>query len=273
MFEKEPKPFVKWAGGKRQLLDILLKNIPESFSNYHEPFVGGGALYFRLWSEGLIKKAHLNDYNPELMEAYRVIKSRPSELIEELKSTKYRNESETYYGIRAETPRDSIEKVARFLYLNKTAFNGLYRVNSKGGFNVPFGKYKNPKICNEENIMLVSEALKKATLFNDDFSIVLKYAKPKDFAYFDPPYYPISKTSSFTNYTKLDFTEEDQRRLQSVYSQLDKKDIHVMLSNSAAPFITELYSNYNTVGVMARRAINCKADKRGPVPEIVALNY
>ncbi len=268
----EPKPFVKWAGGKRQLLSVLLENIPESFSNYHEPFVGGGALYFKLWSEGLIKKAHLNDYNEELIGTYSVIKKRPGELIEELKSGKYGNESEIFYEIRKEKPQDKVEEVARFIYLNKTAFNGLYRVNMKGEFNVPFGRYKNPKICDEENIQLASEALKKAVLTSGDFSVVLKDAKKEDFVYFDPPYHPINK-NSFTNYTKLSFNEEDQKRLSDTYSKLDGQGVYVMLSNSSAPFIAELYSNYNTLEVMAKRAINCKAQGRGPVSEIVALNY
>ncbi len=269
----KPKPFVKWAGGKRQLIDTLFSNIPDSFNEYHEPFIGGGALYFKLWSEGRIKRAFLNDFNQDLIDAYRIIQSRPTELINELKSEKYKNEKEVYYEIRKSEPRDQIEKAARFIYLNKTAFNGLYRVNSKGGFNVPFGKYTNPKICDEENIMLVSESLKKATLSNGDFSAVLKNAQKEDFVYFDPPYHPISKTSNFTSYTKLDFGEKDQLRLRDVYSKLNENGVYVMLSNSTAPLIVELYSNYKTIRVDARRAINCKADGRGLVSELVALNY
>jgi len=270
--EKKPKPFVKWAGGKRQLIHTLFENVPERFNNYHEPFVGGGALYFKLWSEGVIKKAYLNDFNEDLISTYKMVKEKPSELIEELKSSEYKNEQSTYYKIRAEIPEDKIKKAARFIYLNKTAFNGLYRVNSKGGFNVPFGRYKNPKICDEENITLVSEALKPVTLLNEDFSVVTKHAKPNDFVYFDPPYHPISKTS-FTNYTKLDFVEKDQIRLNDVYSKLDKNGTYVMMSNSTALLITQLYSNYKVMNVLAKRAINCKADQRGEVPEIVALNY
>lgn len=270
--DSEPKPFVKWAGGKRQLIGTLFENIPESFSNYHEPFVGGGALYFKLWSEDLIKKAYLNDYNPDLIIAYKTIKERPSELIEELKSGKYRNEKDTFYAIRTSKPVDSTERAARFIYLNKTAFNGLYRVNSKGAFNVPFGKYRNPKICDEENIMLASEALRRATLSTGDFSRVLVNAKPKDFVYFDPPYHPVSKTS-FTSYTKFDFDADDQVRLNEIYIKLDEKNAYVMLSNSTAPLVMDLYSNYRSITVMANRAINCKADRRGPVAELVALNY
>lgn len=268
-----PKPFVKWAGGKRQLIDILFSNIPDSFNDYHEPFVGGGALYFKLWSEGRIKKAFLNDFNQDLIDTYRVIQTRPKELIEELQSGKYKNEEEVYYNIRKIKPQDLVEKAAIFTYLNKTAFNGLYRVNSKGGFNVPFGKYTNPRICNEENIMLVSESLQKVTLLDGDFSSVLNHAKKGDFVYFDPPYHPVSKTSNFTSYTKLDFGEKDQIRLNEVYTKLNEKETHVMLSNSTAPLIVDLYSNYKTITVNARRAINCKAERRGPVHELVALNY
>lgn len=271
--EPAPKPFVKWAGGKRQLLKTLYDSLPESFSDYHEPFVGGGALYFRLWSEGRTKKAHLNDYNPELINAYRVIKRVPEELISELKRKKYANNSETFYKIRSEEPQDTTERAARFIYLNRTAFNGLYRVNSRGKFNVPFGKYSNPRICDEENILLVSEALKRATITHGDFSGVKSKAKRGDFVYFDPPYHPVSKTSHFTSYTTASFTEEDQIRLKELFSILDERGVQVMLSNSCAPKIMELYSNYAPERVMARRNINCKAEKRGAVAEILALNY
>lgn len=268
----EPRPFVKWAGGKRQLINTLFESAPSSFANYHEPFVGGGALYFKLWSEGMVKKAYLNDYNPDLVGAYKVIKKNPLDLIEELKSGKYTNQPEVYYQIRESEPEEEIEKAARFIYMNKTAFNGLYRVNSKGKFNVPFGKYSNPKICDEENILLVSEALRRATITLGDFSVVARKARKGDFVYFDPPYHPLSNTS-FTSYTDADFSEEDQRRLSEVFSTLDNNGVNVMLSNSYSPLIMDLYSNYEPRKVMARRSINCKADKRGPVAEIIALNY
>lgn len=266
------KPLVKWAGGKRQLVEVLFGSAPSSFNEYHEPFVGGGALFFKLWSEDLITKAYLNDYNPDLMNLYNVVKTRPGELIEELNSGVYLNEKKVFYQIREKVPIDDVKQAARFVYLNRTGFNGLYRVNSKGEFNVPYGRYTKPKICDEENIFLVSEALKKAVLLNKDFEIACKHAKKRDFVYFDPPYHPISKTS-FTSYTRLDFSENEQVRLRDVYSSLDKQGVFVMLSNSSAPVITELYSNYQTQNVLARRAINCKADKRGPVNEIIALNY
>ncbi len=277
MKKEEPKPFIKWVGGKRQLIDTLFKNIPTSFSNYHEPFIGGGALYFKLWNEGLIKKAYLNDFNTHLYNAYVTVKKRPNELIEELKSPKYKNEKSIYYKLREKYNKkgyiDNTERAALFIYFNKTGFNGLWRVNSKDGYNVPIGRYKNPKICDEENIILVSEALKKAELSNKDFSSVINNAKPKDFVYFDPPYHPLSGSSNFTTYTKLDFTEKDQIRLKEVYAGLDLKKVNVMLSNSPAPVIMQLYSNYNPISVEAKRMINCKGNKRGNVFEIVAMNY
>lgn len=273
MMGTEAKPFVKWAGGKRQLINSLFDNIPTSFSNYYEPFVGGGALFFKLWSEGLVDRAYLNDSNPDLIGAYNVIKQNPLELINELKSRKYVNDSRIYYQIREFKPENEIEKAARFLYLNRTAFNGLYRVNSQGKFNVPFGKYIHPKICDEENILLVSEALQKATITLGDFSVAAKKARKGDFAYFDPPYHPLSKTSSFTSYTDNNFTEKDQRRLSALFSKLDDRGVYVMLSNSYSPLIIDLYSNYSPTKVMARRNINCKADKRGAVAEIIAFNY
>ena len=270
---KCPRPFVKWAGGKRQIIDVLYAHVPDEFSEYYEPFVGGGALFFKLWNEGRIKYAHLNDLNSDLINTYRIIRDRPSELIDELKCGKYRNVKDVYYKIRADEPQDPVLRAARFIYLNKTAFNGLYRVNSSGKFNVPFGRYKNPKICDEENILKVSESLKHVKLTTEDFSFVTKYAKKNDFIYFDPPYHPISETSQFTSYTKLSFTKEDQIRLSNVYHELSDRGTFVMLSNSTAPLVMDLYSNYNTIKVNARRAINCRPDKRGQISEIVALNY
>ncbi|MEM3369604.1 MAG: DNA adenine methylase [Candidatus Micrarchaeia archaeon] len=271
--ENEPKPFVKWAGGKRQLLDHLVANLPDKFNNYHEFFLGGGALYFKLWSMDLIKKAYLNDYNKELINTYKVIQKRVDELIEELKNSKYRNEASAFYKIRASEPIDEVESAARFIYLNKTAFNGLYRVNKAGKFNVPFGRYKNPKILDEENLCLVSEALKPAILLSLDFSEVTNYAKSEDFAYFDPPYYPLSPTSNFTSYTANDFSPNDQERLKETVDKLTEMKVKVMVSNSYTDFITELYKNYKQIQVSAKRVISCKAETRGNVSEIVLMNW
>lgn len=263
-----PKPFVKWAGGKRQLLDILVKESPDKFNNYYEPFLGGGALYFKLWSNDKIKKAFLNDSNAELVNTYKVIQKRVGELVEELKTSKYKNNSTNYYEIRSKKLEDNIERAARFIYLNKTAYNGLYRVNSNGGFNVPYGKYSNPKILDEDNLQLVNESLKNAKITCGDFKDIFSKTKKKDYAYFDPPYHPLTN-GSFTKYTKNDFTSKDQERLQKCFTSLTKKKVYTMLSNSDTNYIQELYKNHIISKVYATRQINCKADKRGKITELL----
>ena len=270
-----PRPFVKWAGGKRQLVQELLKYSPKEFNNYFEPFFGGGALFFELSSKGLIKHAFLNDFNEELITAYKVIKEKPVELIKELSKSKYKCDEKTFYSIRAENPIDSVKSTARFIYLNRTAFNGLYRVNSKGGFNVPFGKYKNPKILDKENLLAVSEALQKDELTSMDFEKAVAKAKKGDFVYFDPPYAPLNK-SSFTTYTKNNFTDEDQKRLRDRAIELHKKGCFVMISNSYVKSILDLYKDksvFTINTVHATRMINCKAQGRGKIKEVVIVNY
>ncbi len=256
----KPKPFVKWAGGKRQLIDILINEIPEEFNTYIEPFVGGGALFFEIQP----KKAIISDINKELINAYLVIKDHVYELIDSLR--KHKNEKDYFYKIRALNPEEltSVERASRFIYLNKTCFNGLYRENSKGQFNVPFGKYKKPKILDEENLISVSEFLNniEIQIFNKDYREVCQLAQKGDFIYLDPPYYPISKTASFTKYNKYDFTEEDQIKLSEVFKKLDKKGCYVMLSNSNTQFIKNLYKGYNIQELEANRAINCKGNRR-----------
>jgi DNA adenine methylase len=271
----EPKPFIKWAGGKRQLISQLLKYSPIKFSDYYEAFLGGGALFFKLSCLGKISHAHLNDSNKILIDTYKTVKEKPKDLIAELKSVKYKNDKETFYEIRKEQPTDLIEATARFIYLNKTAFNGLYRVNSKDEFNVPFGKYKNPKILDEENILAVSEALQKDTLTNVDFKEAVKSAKAGDFVYLDPPYNPLSKTSSFTSYTKENFGLEDQKRLAKTFKELHDKGCSVMLSNSHSHLILDLYKEFsmNIIPVLATRMINCKAEGRGKIKEVIITNY
>lgn len=254
------KPFVKWAGGKRQIVNILLSNVPKSFNRYFEPFVGGGALLFELKP----KKAVISDINEELINAYRVIKGNVDELIESLK--KHKNSADYYYSIRAINPKtlNPVERASRFIYLNKTCFNGLYRENSKGEFNVPFGKYKNPKICDEENLRAVSQFLNSIDIeiFNSDYKETCELTQPGDFIYFDPPYYPVSKTSSFTKYNSKDFSEEDQIELSQIFKELDKKGCYVMLSNSDTEFIRKLYEGYRIQVINTNRFINCKANKR-----------
>ena len=270
---QEARPFVKWAGGKTQLLNNLTELAPSEFNNYYEPFLGGGAFFFKLHSLGKIKKSFLNDINQELVNAYKTIKEKPQELINELSSGKYANEEKTFYKIREENPKSNIERAARFIYLNKTAFNGLYRVNAQGKFNVPFGKYSNPKIPDAENILASSTALQTDEITCLDFEDAVEKAGKNDFVYFDPPYQPISKTSKFTNYTAKGFGEGDQARLFRIFKRLAKKGCFVMLSNSYSEIIKELYGEFNATIVLASRAINCKAEGRGKIKELLITNY
>jgi DNA adenine methylase len=268
----KPYPFVKWAGGKSQLLRILKLFVPENYDTYIEPFLGGGALFFSLMPQ----KAIVNDINQELINAYLVIRDKVSDLIESLK--KHKNDMEYFYKIRRLDPKtlSDIERASRFIYLNKTCYNGLYRENSKGEFNVPFGKYKNPKILDEENLIAISEYLNSAdiTILNKDYKEVCSMAKKGDFVYLDPPYYPVSKTSSFTKYSKYDFTEKDQIELSHVFKELDRKGCYVMLSNSNTDFIKNLYKDFEIIELHANRFINCKPDRRVKSNvEVLIKNY
>lgn len=270
---ENPHPFLKWAGGKRQLLSQIDLYIPKSFNKYIEPFVGGGALFFYL----LPKNAILNDINQDLINTYRVIKENVSELITSLK--KHKNEEEYFYKIRSVDRNldefktwSDVEKASRIIYLNRCCYNGLYRVNSKGYFNAPFGKYKNPKICNEENLKLVHKVLKDVKLMNISFELCLNYAKKDDFIYFDPPYVPISESANFTSYTKSSFKKEDQIKLFNVFKELDQKGCKLLLSNSYNEFILKLYKNYQINIVYAKRAINSNPDKRGEIKELLIIN-
>ncbi|MDQ7056634.1 MAG: DNA adenine methylase [Persephonella sp.] len=268
----KPKPFVKWAGGKRQVIDILINEIPKEFDTYIEPFVGGGALFFEI----LPKKAIINDINKELINTYLVIKNNVNDLIKSLKN--HKNDENYFYKIRALDPEKLtlVKRASRFIYLNKTCFNGLYRENSEGKFNVPFGKYKNPKILDEENLRAVSEYLNSIDIeiYNKDYKDVCDLAKKGDFIYLDPPYYPINKTSSFTKYNKYDFTEKDQIELSQIFRELDKKGCYVMLSNSNTDFIKKLYKGFNIKEIEANRAINCKGDRRKKAKlEVLIKNY
>lgn len=266
---KKPRPPVKWVGGKRQLLEQLGPLFPSRFNVYHEPFVGGGAVFFHL----LPPEAVLIDNNPELINFYLVLQNKLDELLYDAR--KHRNEAGYYYRLRDIDPEtlSPVERASRFLYLNRTGYNGLWRVNSKGRYNVPFGRYKNPKIVDEENLRLVSAALSKAVVILGDFSEVLFHAQTGDFVYFDPPYHPVSDTAGFTNYTPAGFGPGDQERLAGVFRELDRRGCFVMLSNSDIDFIRRLYRGYDIRVVRAKRAINCRADGRGPVEELIIRNY
>ncbi|MDN5345013.1 MAG: adenine methylase [Clostridia bacterium] len=264
-----PRPPVKWAGGKSQLLPQLDPLFPAGFNLYLEPFVGGGAVFFHLRPPAAV----LFDNNRELLNFYQVVRDNLEPLLVDLK--RHRNEREYYYAIRAQDPEemDPISRASRFLYLNKTAYNGLWRVNRLGQYNVPFGRYKNPRIVDEENLRAVQAALQGARIIPGDFSQVLQYARPGDFVYLDPPYQPVSATAYFTSYTATAFSEEDQERLAGVFRALDRRQCQVMLSNSDTDLIRKLYRGYDIQEVSARRAINCRPERRGPVTELVIRNY
>jgi len=275
------KPFVKWVGGKRQLIPELLKYIPKNFNNYFEPFVGGGALFFELYNLGILKnkKVFLFDINEELINAYKIIRDYPNELIEKLKEFKSKHNKEFYYQIR-ELDRtnnykklNNIIKAARFIYLNKTCFNGLYRVNKKGYFNVPMGKYKTPKILDENNILLVSKALQNTIIKHCDYKKVLEYAQKEDFIYFDPPYYPLTETSNFTSYTQKKFLKKEQIELFETFDILSQKGCFVLESNSDTEFINNLYKKFKIEKVFANRFVNSKASNRGKISEVLIRNY
>jgi len=267
--EESVKPLIKWAGGKRNLIKVYKYLFPKKFNKYCEPFLGSGAVFFFLKPS----KAVLIDKNEELINFYEVVRDKPQELME-LVST-YKVDKGFYYWIRSLEPEklSKVERAARFLYLNKTAYNGLWRVNSKGKFNVPFGRYKNVKFFEEENLLRASEALKNAKLICGDFEEVLKYAKKGDFIYLDPPYYPISDTANFKNYTSDGFTDEDHVRVYKVFKALTERGCYVMLSNSNAPFIRDLFKDFVITEVLANRFINSKADGRKPIVELVIRNY
>jgi DNA adenine methylase len=281
--KEKPKPFVKWVGGKRQLLEqFKLMNLypPEEFNpktgKYFESFVGGGAVFFDL----LPKKAFLSDMNNELVITYNVIKNNVEVLIKSLK--KHKNIKEYFLKIRAKdiNKLTDIQIASRFIYLNRTCFNGLYRVNSLGGFNVPFAGNKNPLICDEVNLKKISKALKHVVIKHEDYKNVINRAKKGDFVYFDPPYYPINKTSSFTSYTKESFLEKEQIELRDTFVELTKRGCFVMLSNSDTSFINKIYSEIKIKGklirinkVYAGRAINSDGAKRGKITEVLVTNY
>ncbi len=270
--------FVKWAGGKTQLLEQFKPYFPKRIDRYLEPFVGSGAVFFYVKKRFDPEEAVLSDNVEELVNCYTVVRDNIAELIELLNVYKRRHNKEYYYNIRAVDPADldDVEKAGRFLYLNKTCYNGLYRVNSKGKFNVPMGRYKNPSILMEDKLMEASELLQDVTIKLQNFEGVLNDAEKGDFVYFDPPYYPLSATANFTNYTPHNFLEEEQTRLAEVYRKLGKKGCFVMESNSDTKLITELYEGFKGVRierVKARRMINSDATKRGAINEVLILNY
>lgn len=276
MKNKLVTPVVKWVGGKRQLLDEITPLLPKKFTVYCEPFLGGAAVLFSKQP----KRAIVNDLNEELIAMYEVIRDCPEALIASLK--KHENNEEYFYAMR-DMDRDKevyaslskIEKASRLIYLNKTCFNGLFRVNSSGQFNTPFGNYKNPNIVNEPVIKAVGKYLKANDIIfhSEDFEKTLLRVHKGSFVYLDPPYDPISDTSSFTGYNKGGFDKREQIRLKRCCDKLNDNGVKFMLSNSATPFIQDLYKEYDIVIVKAKRAINADASKRGAVDEVIIRNY
>lgn len=295
----QAQPFIKWAGGKGQLLSTFREFYPQSLTTgkirrYVEPFVGGGAVLFDVLQNFPVKEAVIIDINRDLINTYEAVRDHVNCLISLLEDIEHKYlaqdteaRKKTYYNIRkafnlrkAGTGRVDLEKASQFIFLNKTCFNGLYRVNKSGGFNVPFGDYKNPTICDTENLTAASMLLEKVEILHGDFRKASGYADPETLVYFDPPYRPLNTTSSFTSYSKQDFTDDDQIALANFFRQLHDTGGLLMLSNSDPhntdpldDFFDELYRGFNIHRVQAKRAINSKGDSRGPLSEILVTNY
>lgn len=266
------KPVLKWVGGKRQLLDDILPLLPKSPTLYVEPFVGGGAVLLAKQPS----HARINDYNSELINVYKVVRDDPDDLLDLLREHSEKNSSDHYYEVRALdrevtfAERSAVERAARIIYLNKTCFNGLYRVNSQGQVNSPYGRYKNPNIVNEPGIRALSKYLKgDVELKCGDYASALQGLPKGSFVYLDPPYMPLSQTSAFTGYTEGGFNYEEQKRLHEECVKLREEGIHFLQSNSDCPAIRELYSDFDIKTVQAKRAINSRGDRRGAVSEVL----
>ncbi|MBU1852349.1 MAG: DNA adenine methylase [Candidatus Omnitrophica bacterium] len=299
--KRSAKPFIKWAGGKTQLITQIETHLPKellanrNITKYVEPFLGGGAIFFWLSNLYEFDEIYLYEINAELVNCYRVIKDTVDDLIEELSKLEESyimlddsGRKQFYYERRDEYNRlvsdgnydDNIRRAALLIYLNKTCFNGLYRVNSKNEFNVPHGRYKNPKICDEGNLRAVNNALERAEIYNADFSQCKDNVDSSSFVYFDPPYRPLSKTASFTSYSQNIFSDSEQIRLKDLYKELDDEGAFLMLSNSDPKnndetdnFFDDIYSDYKIERLNATRMINCNAEKRGSIKEILVTNY
>ncbi len=292
------KPFVKWAGGKRQLLSIFERFYPVQLREgrirkYIEPFVGSGAVLLHILQNYNIEDAYVFDINTDLINAYIVVRDEVENLVDKLSKLEddflkmdEERRKEFYYGVRDMynqrhcTSESNVERATQFIFLNRTCYNGLYRVNHAGLFNVPFGNYKNPTICDAENLRTVSKLLQKVHIFAGDYSESANYIDKDTFVYFDPPYRPLSATSSFTSYSKHDFTDEEQIKLARFFEQMNDRGAFLMLSNSDPKNVTpnddffdNLYGKFHIHRIRARRAINSKADGRGEISEILVTNY
>lgn len=269
-------PVVKWAGGKRQLLDQILPLLPREIPVYCEPFLGGGAVLLAVQPQ----RAIVNDLNADLITVYEIIRDDADALIAALKT--HKNTADYFYAIR-DMDRDraayealpAVERASRLIYLNKTCYNGLFRVNASGAFNAPFGRYKNPNIVNEPVVRAVSRYFQSAQIdfYSEDFARTLGRVPPGGFAYLDPPYDPVSGTASFTGYSRGGFDREEQRRLKACCDDLTARGVRFMLSNSATEFIKDLYRDYRVTIVKAKRTINSNASRRGEIEEVLITNY
>ena len=276
MKEGNPRPFLKWVGGKRQLLRKLLEMVDSvgSFGRYHEPFLGGGALFFALARANRLRgRTYLSDINPNLIEAYQGLRQNVDDVIRLLKIHKRRHCEDYFYQVRACVPTTQAGRTARIIYLNKTCFNGLYRENSKGKFNVPFGRYVNPNICDEENLRGVAATLRNVDIEARDFTAATKLIRRGDLVYFDPPYNPVSKTSGFTDYAKGGFGVDAQEKLARTFAVLAQRGAHVILSNSLTPLMKELYKDFPISEVSAKRSVNSRTDRRGEVMEVLVTTF
>jgi DNA adenine methylase len=262
-----PQPLLKWAGGKRQLAVTILARLPERIDTYYEPFVGGGAVFFALAAEGRFRRAVLSDRNPDLVCVYRAVQEDVESVIDVLGG--FRHTEAEYYRVREQKPRSAVRRAARIIYLNKTGYNGLYRVNRAGQFNVPFGRYEKPRICDAENLRLVARALENVEISVDDFAAVARKARPGDAVYFDPPYMPVSKTASFSSYHSEPFGLREHERLAQLFGELERNGVSAVLSNSDTPETRRLFASFSHELVRARRAINSNAGRRGAVSELL----
>ncbi|MDZ8241855.1 MAG: DNA adenine methylase [Nostoc sp. ChiQUE01a] len=270
--ETSPRPFLKWAGGKSKLIQQYIPYFPKNYQNYYEPFLGGGAVFFYLQPT----KAILTDINAELINTYCCVRDNVDELIALLKDHKKRHNRDYYYSVRNNCGGTNLEKAARLIYLNKTCFNGLYRVNSQGNFNVPLGRYNNPNICPENLLRLASKALSQVKIQQADFTQVLNRAiNSDDFVFFDPPYHPISNTSYFTAYSQNCFSKKDQELLRDTCAELASRGVKVMVCNSDSEFIKKIYTDikFETHTIKAARSINSNIKNRGIIDELLITSF
>lgn len=262
------RPVLKWAGGKRRLVPKILDLLPEKIGTYYEPFVGGAAVFFALARAQRFQRAVLADRNPELIAVYEALQTRVEDVIRALSKLEY--DHDQYYRIRSQRPRGLVQRAVRIIYLNKTGYNGLYRVNRAGDFNVPFGRHKRPKICDPENLRAAASALQGVKLVTGDFEKVCSRARSGDAVYFDPPYLPMSATSSFAAYNPHPFGVVEHERLAAVFARLKERGVCGVLSNSCTKETRRLFGKFDHRVVPMKRPINSKASRRGVVPELLA---